>query len=75
MTSTLSAGQLFGCFFNFNLPISVAATGYRGQSVRGTTVHQYSMRTSMVRYLHGREESFPLVAHMGVLKLTQLEMY
>ena len=29
----------------------------------------------MVRYLFGRDESFPLVSHMCVLKLPRLEMF
>ena len=29
----------------------------------------------MVRYLHGRDESFPWVAHVGILMLRGLEIY
>ena len=50
----------------------MAATGYRNQSVCGTTARQYSMRTSMVRYLHGKVTRFTWVADMGVLKLPHL---
>ena len=53
----------------------MAATGYRNQLVCGTTVHQYFERMSMVRNLHGSNDSFPWVAHMGVPKLPHLEMF
>ena len=51
----------------------MAATGHRNLGMQ--TAHQLH-KTSMVRYLHGIDEkNFPWVAHLGVLKLPQLEMY